>query len=160
MAGYGDDTGLDAWLADYGYAWPSDGITKAVGRQRGSAYVDGLYGLRFPGTPTGGAAQERAWPRTGATTTYGAALPSDEVPAAVEQASYAAAWYEAQNPGGLAIASTGQGAIKREKVGPIETEYFEGATTATVNGTPALSEVEGLLAPILGAANFPYPLVV
>lgn len=160
MAGYGDDAGLDAWLDENGYVWPTGGISKAAARQRGSAYIDGLYGSRFPGSPTGGIAQERAWPRTDAETSYGAAIDSDAVPTAIIQASYAAAWYEANNPGGLAVAVTASAQIKREKVGPLETEYFEPAGDALAGGTPVLSDVEGLLTPFLVAANFPYPLVV
>lgn len=160
MAGYGTDEGLDTWLADYGYTWPAAGISKAVGRQRGSAYVDGVYGARFPGTPAGGYAQERAWPRDDAQTSAGEDIPSDQVPTAIIEASYAAALYEAENPGALAVAVTGGASIKREKVGPIETEYFEGKGDAVANATPVLTMVEGLLTQFLVAANFPYPLVV
>lgn len=159
MAGYGDDTGLDTWLAANGYTWPA-AITKAVGRQRGSAYIDGVYGSRFPGTRTGGYAQERAWPRTDAQTADGEDIASDEVPTAVVEASYAAAYYEASNPGALAVAVTAAGAVKRKEVASLKIEYFEGKGGAVSNATPVLAAVEGLLAPFLVAADFPYPLVV
>ena len=67
MAGYGDDSGLAAYLAAQGYVLPEGAATLAVLRQRGSDYLDGLYGAQFRGVPTDGVTQERAWPRTGAT---------------------------------------------------------------------------------------------
>ena len=89
MAGYGEDNGFTAWLADNGLTLPDDALAVAVLRQRGSSYIDGLYGLKFSGQPTGGLAQERAWPRTGAEA-LGQSIPADLVPNAIIQASYAA----------------------------------------------------------------------
>lgn len=148
MAGYGDDSGLADWLAANGYTLPSGAPTPAVLRQRGSDYIDGLYGPRFRGFPTDGVTQDRAWPRTGATA-YGSSIADDLIPTAVINASYAAAWYEANNPGSLAVAASAAGAIKREKVGPLETEYFEGSGDAAGDATLKISTVEGLLAPFL-----------
>ena len=154
MAGYGDDTAFGDWLDANGYELPVSAPEPAILRQRGSVYVDGLYGPRAFGVPTGGYAQERAWPRTGATA-YAAAIPDDVIPAAWIEASYHASLYEAQNPGGLAVASTGGASIKREKVGPIETEYFEGSGDALAAATPVLSALEGLLAPYIIPADAP-----
>lgn len=160
MAGYGDDAAFITWLAGYGYSLPEGAPSVAVLRQRGSAYIDGTYAARFPGTPTGGLAQERAWPRTGAETTYGESIGAAVTPTAVVEASYVAAYYEAQNPDGLAVTATAAGAIKREKVGSLETEYFEGSGSAVANATPVLSAVEGLLAALLTPTDFPAVLVV
>jgi hypothetical protein len=145
MAGYGDDAGFDAWLAANGYDLPVDAPDRAVLRERGSVYIDGLYGARFPGSPTAGYAQERAWPRTGATTFGGDDIPGNQIPVAVINASYAAAYYEALNPGGLSIATTGASQVKREKIGPIETEYAVSDGDALAGATPKLLQVEGLL---------------
>lgn len=152
MAGYGTDEDFDAWAADNGYTVPET-PSVAVLRQRGSAYLDALYSPRpkapgFAGTPTGGFAQERAWPRTGAEA-HGEAIPSDLVPVAIEQASYFAAYQEAVSPGSLSVVTTTSGAIKREKVGPIETEYVSGSGNTLLDATPMLSAVEGLVAPFL-----------
>lgn len=152
MAGYGSDEDFDAWLAANGYELTEE-IGRSVLRQRGSAYIDGLYGARFSGTPTGGISQERAWPRTGATA-YGAAISDSQIPEAVVQASYAAAYYEDQNPGGLAVAISTAQAVKREKVGSLEVEYFGAdGVTALEAATPTLLAVEGLLAPLLVPIN-------
>lgn len=147
MAGYGDDQGFTTWAADNGYTVPASPAV-AVLRQRGSAYLDGLYGPKFTGTPTGGFAQERAWPRTGAEA-YGAAVPSDTVPVAIEHASYFAAYQESVTPGSLSVVTSTAGAVKREKIGPIETEYVSGSGDALADATPLLSAVEGLVRPFL-----------
>lgn len=148
MAGYGTDQGFADWLAVNGYELPPGALAPAVLRQRGSAYIDGLYGARFLGLPTDPLSQERAWPRTGATV-HRTAIPSDTIPAAVINASYAAAYHEALNPGGLAVAVTPAQQVKREKVDVLEVEYFAGSGDAVADATPILTAVEGLLAPVL-----------
>lgn len=159
MAGYGDDQGFEDWLTANGHSLPESAPAPAVLRQRGSSYVDGLYGSRFVGTPTAGFAQERAWPRTGARV-YGAEIPDSTIPSAIIEASYAAAWHEALNPGSLSAAASASGAVKRERIeGAVEVEYFEGSGSALENATVSLSTVEGLLAPFL-AKPFPAVLVV
>lgn len=158
MAGYGDDAKFTAWMASNGYSLPDGAVAVAVLRQRGSDYIDGLYGSRFSGQPTGGFEQERAWPRIGACA-HGQPIPSDVVPVAIEQASYHAAYQEAVKPGSLAIAVTAAGALKRKKIGPLEKEYFEGSGDAVADGTLKLSAVEGLLAPFFSVA-FPAIFVV
>ena len=160
MAGYGDDDGLTDWLAANGYELPDGAPSAAVLRQRGSAYIDGRYGSRFPGAPTGGLSQERAWPRTGAETAYGEAIPSSAVPTAIEHASYAAAYFEGLNPGGLSVSVVGSGQIKREKTDVLETEYFAGSGDPLADATPVLSAVEGLLAPFLIPTSRPAAFVV
>jgi hypothetical protein len=54
MAGSGDDSGFEAWLAENGHTLHDGSLSSAVLRQRGSAYVDGVSGSRFPGVPTEG----------------------------------------------------------------------------------------------------------
>lgn len=155
MAGYGDDAGFAAWLTENGHVLPGGAPAPAILRQRGSAYVDGQYGPRFTGAPTGGYAQERSWPRTGAFaywpragfSAHSSAVPDDVVPTLVIQASYAAALYDAQNPGGLSVAVVAAAQVKREKLDALETEYFAPTGDALANATPILSEVEGLLSP-------------
>lgn len=148
MAGYGTDEGLAAWLTANGYELPEAAPAPAILRQRASDYMDGLYEVRFMGVRTGGYGQERAWGRTGAVV-YGVPVDPDAIPAAIENASYAAAYHEALNPDSLMVSASSASAVKREKVGPIETEYFEGAGDVTADATVRLSAVEGLLAPFL-----------
>jgi hypothetical protein len=74
--------------------------TEIAARQRGSLVID-RYEPRFNGHRIGGYAQERAWPRTGASTYYGEAIPPTEVPVPIINASYEAAFLELTNPSSL-----------------------------------------------------------
>jgi len=150
MAGYGSDNALKAYWDAAGYTYAADAPFAAL-RQRGSAYIDGTYGLRFPGQPTGGIAQEREWPRTGATA-YGAALASGLIPERVEQASYEAAYIELKKPGSLTISFDPAKKVKRQKVEGIEREFFEPRDTGNIfaPNAPVSTIIEGLLAPLVG----------
>ncbi len=150
MSGYGDDAGFNAWLAENGYTLPVSAPSAVVLRNRGAGYIDGVYGPRFTGVPTGGFAQERAWPRTDAYA-FGQPIGSSVIPDAVVKASYAAAWQEATAPGSLSGSGSEATRVKREKVeGAVEVEYqassgeFSAASLTTI-----LTAVEGLLAPFL-----------
>lgn len=146
MAGYGTDEGFAGWLSENGHTLPGDAPLPAVLRQRGSSYVDAVYGSRFSGVPLD-AAQDRAWPRTGASI-FGQALATDLIPNRVVNASYEAAWIEARAPGSLSVVTDPAKRVKRQKVDTIEREFFEpgadGGSTAPVSST-----IEGMLAPLL-----------
>lgn len=150
MAGYGTDEGFTAWLAENGYTLPATAPTPAVLRNRGAGYIDGVYGARFSGIPTGGFAQERAWPRTGAYA-YGQPIGDSIIPDAVIKASYAAAWQEASSPGSLSVSGSAATQVKREKVdGAVEVEYQASSGEWSASSlVPLLTAVEGLLAPFL-----------
>jgi len=148
MAGYGDDTGFAAWLADNGYVLPGTAPSPAVLRNRGSQYIDAVYGSRFLGSVVD-PLQERQWPRERAIVN-GKLLPSDVVPPAVINASYQAAYQEALKPGSLTVIGTSSGAVKRVKVGQIEKEYQTAKDDGTASAiTPLISIVDGMLAPFL-----------
>lgn len=152
MAGYGTDQGFSDWLTTNGHVLPESALAPAILRQRGSQYIDGLYGSRFSGQPTGGFAQDRAWPRAGAEA-YSQFIPDDVVPPAIERATYAAAYQEALSPGSLSAAVSAAGAVKRERVeGAVDIEYFEGSGDVAADATIKLSLVEGLMAPFFGSA--------
>jgi hypothetical protein len=154
MAGYGTDEGFTAWLASNGYVLPGTAPAADILRQRGSVYIDGEYGPKFPGTPVDILNQERAWPRTGAIVS-GVTIPVDLVPQAVINASYFAAYQEGLKPGSLIAKASGSGVIKREKIeGAVETEYFENKGDAVSNATVRFSHIEGLLAPFLGSSRY------
>jgi hypothetical protein len=158
MAGYGSDDGFTAYATAAGYTVPSGDVTAA--RQRGSAYIDGTYGLRFPGVPTGGADQERAWPRTGATDYWGNEIGSAVIPAAVINASYEAALIELQSPGSLSVVGSASGAVKRERVGPLEVEYAGASGDVAADNALVSTRIAGLLATLLVATGVPWATVV
>jgi len=154
MAGYGTDDGFKAYAEAAGYVIP-EGTTDpqiAAARQRGALFID-RYEPKFPGTRTDGYQQERAWPRTGATTYYGEAIPSDVIPTAIVNASYEAAFLELTNPGSLSPAVTGSSTVKREKVGQLEVEYSTSTSTdiddIVALATPVVTAIEGMLWPFL-----------
>lgn len=160
MAGYGDDAGLETWLSENGYTLP-EGATLAVMRQRGSDYVDGVYGdplapRSFKGTPTGGYEQPRAMPRTGLTA-WKQAVPDNVIPVQVINASYFAGYMDASSPGSLYSDVSQSGAIKMEQIGDLKTEYFgrdDNTTIMTSTQAPMFSYIEGMLAPFLtGSAS-------
>lgn len=148
MAGYGSDETYLSFLSSNGYAAPTAVLTVAQLRQRGSDYIDGLYGAQFPGAPVDTFDQERAWGRTGATA-YGRVIPEGAIPNNIVLASYHAARHEDLNPGSLNVSATQAGAIKKKKIDVIEKEFFEGSGNAAADATVRLSAVEGLLAPFL-----------
>lgn len=154
MAGYGTRADFTTYAETAGYVFP-DGTTDAqkdAAMQRGSLVID-RYEPKFSGRRTGGFAQERAWPRTGATTYYGEAIPPDTVPVAIVNASYEAAFLELTNPGSLSPVVTGNAAVKSEKVGQIQVEYAASSSTSVADmiamATPVVTVIEGLLWPFL-----------
>ncbi|MCR6502587.1 hypothetical protein MUO32_26525 [Shinella sp. CPCC 101442] len=154
MAGYGTRADFTTYATAAGYVFP-DGTTDAqkdAAMQRGSLVID-RYEARFSGRRTSGFAQERAWPRTGATTYYGEAIPADTIPVAIVNASYEAAFLELTNPGSLSPVVTGSSTVKREKVGQLEVEYAASSSTSVADmvamATPVVTVIEGLLWPFL-----------
>jgi hypothetical protein len=154
MAGYGTRADFTTYAEAAGYVFP-DGTTDAqkdAAMQRGSLVID-RYEPRFSGRRTGGFSQERAWPRTGANTYYGEAIPADTVPVAIVNASYEAAFLELTNPGSLSPVVTGNAAVKSEKVGQIQVEYAASSSTSVADmiamATPVVTVIEGLLWPFL-----------
>lgn len=135
MAAYGSDEAFAAWLDEQGYALPGSAPSPAVLRARGSAYVDG-YEAYWTGYRTGGVMQELGWPRTAATVNCTVHIPDDAIPPAVINASYRAAWLEAETPGILAGSSAGLGQrVKRERVeGAVEVEYFDDGKATSGGG--------------------------
>lgn len=150
MAGYGTDPLFEQWLSENGYSLPEDAPTPAVLRQRGSQYIDSLYGARFVGEPVDPFTQERAWPRRGAIV-GGVAIPETTIPNAVIYASFYAAYQEATNPGSLSAVGSSTTTVKREKVGELEIEYQSSSSSGPlVDGlTPIMTVVDGMLAPYL-----------
>lgn len=150
MAGYGDDSAFTAWMAENGYVLPEGAPNLAVLRQRGSVYVDGTYGARFVGVPTGGYEQERAWPRSEAIV-EGTVIPDDVIPLPVIHASYEAALQEARDPESLSLIGSAAERVKRERVeGAVEVEYQQAGSDEFAGSlVPVMTIVEGLLAPFL-----------
>lgn len=157
---YGTVAGADAYhAARANSAWTGDDTAKQAALIRASAYIDGKYQRQnscgrwesmFTGAKTGGRAQELQWPRTGATDNEGTVIPSAEVPAEIEKATYEAALRELVTPGSLSPDYVASEAIKRQKVDVLEIEY---QATADADGgiptRPVVTVVDELVAPLL-----------
>lgn len=124
MPGYGDDAGFATWLASVGLTVPAT-TAPAVLRQIGADYVDATYEARLQcSNRAAGFAQERAWPRVGHVVN-GQAVPTDLIPLQWINASYRAAWLEANNPGWATAAINPARVTKREKTDVLEREFME-----------------------------------
>lgn len=160
MAGYGTDEGFAEWASAAGYTVPSG--TVAPARQRGSVYIDGLYGRRFSGRPAGGSAQEREWPRTGAVDYYGQAIAADSIPTRVINASYEAALLELASPGSLSVTLTPNQRKVLTKADKLQWEVVSaGKGGKGLSGdTPTTTRIEGILWPLLVRDDEPAIMVV
>jgi len=130
MAAHGTPEGFNTWLAARGHVLPDGAPGAAILLQRATDYIDGLYGTRLIGDQT-----------------------VDPLLTALANATYVAAWHEANNAGALSASATQAGALKRKKIDTIEREYFEGSGDAAADATVRLSLVEGILAPYLRPMN-------
>lgn len=116
---------------------------------------------RYPGQPAS-ASQAREWPRKNATNVYGIQLDDSTVPVQVERATYEAAWYEKQNPGGLNIALRTDQHLARESYGRGDTEfsYFVAGRRPPAAGmAPTATFIPSVmteLAPVLVDGGNPY----
>lgn len=162
MAAYGTLAAADAYHQDRGNTtWTGTDAAKQAALLRASDYVDslsqrqvspGVYEQVFGGVRTGGRAQARVWPRTGAYDSDGNLLPSDTVPVEVEYAVYEASLREITVPGSLAPDYVPATAVKREKVDVLEVEYATGTVVGGVSPTsPVIASVWAYLAGLIGA---------
>lgn len=145
MAGYGSNETFAAWLTANGFTLPVGAPAPAVLRLRGSNYIDGAYGDRFLGEPTGGLLQPRAWPRMGVP-----GVPDNLVPDRVIEASYEAALQEAREPESLSVFGSAAQRVKRERVeGAVDVSYADDGGDLAADMTPVFTSIEGLLKPFL-----------
>ncbi|GGD43467.1 DnaT-like ssDNA-binding protein [Aureimonas glaciei] len=146
---YGTRAEADAYLLARGStAWASATETaRDAALIRASGYIDGRYRARFSGRKAEGRAQTREWPRVGATDASGEEIGETEVPSEVLDATFEAAARELSSPGSLAPDFDAGTLIKREKVGPIETEYATPIDAAAAR--PVVSIIDDILSGLL-----------
>ena len=166
---YGTVAAADAYHAARANAtWTGEDVAKQAALLRASVYIDGRYRKLlasgvwqslFPGVKTEGRGQAREWPRTGAEDYEGHAIPSDQVPVEVEQATYEAALRELVEPGSLSPDFVAASTVKRQKVGPIEEEFSVAAgADGAASVRPVISIIDEMIAPVL-VARYTLPAV-
>ncbi len=100
----------------------------------------------WKGSRTYGRAQSFALPRTGLVDAEGLTVAPDEVLSEAAAAVAEAAWF-ILNGGDLAPVVLLDQRTKREKVGPLETEYFDAG--GAEGAVPVLTSIDRLLGPFL-----------
>jgi hypothetical protein len=130
---------------------PSEEIEQAL--LRASMYIDGKYRGRFYGTKAGGRSQFREWPRSDAQDASGEAIDYTEIPIEIEQATYEAAFREAQSPGYLLPDYVQTERVTSERVGPLAVSYADNQVLSAGDTYPVIGVIDGILAPLLKASS-------
>lgn len=121
---YGSLAEADAYFAARQTGnWDGSDASKEMALRKAVTYLDNVYrgawkGLRAAQT------QALAWPRYDVIDEDGFVLPVDEIPEVLKRAQFEAADLIAE---GVNLEATIERPIKREKVGPLEVEYMDGA---------------------------------
>lgn len=129
----------------------------------GSDYVDQRFRKKtasgwqsmFSGRKSGGRSQYREWPRDGAVDYYGDEIPDGVIPDEVKYAAIEAALIAGQDGTELFPPTVPgeQGAVTKEKVGPIAVEYAEpqqsDSTDLGAEYLPTFPEIQRIIAPLL-----------
>jgi hypothetical protein len=157
MSFYGTVAEADAYhLARGNTAWTGDNALKEAALTRGSDYIDQRYRVRscggwasvFPGERTGGRAQEREWPRTGATDWAGNEIPDTEIPIEVKHATFEAALRELIAPGSLSPDFVPSAARTKVKVDVIEVTYASPQDGDSPPNRPVIPMIDEIIAPL------------
>ena len=135
---YGTSSGLSTYASDRGIALT---LSPSVLLVRANDYIESLS---YAGSRTD-TAQTESFPRTGLVVD-GVALDSAVIPQRVIDAEYAQAIAIDQGNGAQNAIAPG---VKKEKLGPLETEYQDGAGSATID-----TKTMSLLAPFLSGGSF------
>lgn len=136
--------------------------------RRATTYIDGKYRKQlqsgrwaslFSGEKKNGREQALEWPRRGAEDYEGLQISDSTVPTEVKNATAEAGYREALNPGSLSPDFVSASMVKREKVGPLETE-FAVSVGADAAGSirPVISIIDEMIAPVL-VARYTLPAV-
>lgn len=108
-------------LTDWTGAASSPADIKEAAIRRATAYLSNAFSWK--GYRVNGRSQSLAWPRADVEDEERNAVASDTIPVEIVQACCHIAAAEAANPGVMNPAVDLTARIKREKIGPIETEY-------------------------------------
>lgn len=137
-----------AYAALRGITLPDSAITDGYAIEAMDYLI--RYASRWKGALVNPGVQALAWPRE-CVRLGRYDFPDDEIPSALMDAESQLAVYRSQGISLLPV--SGQSAfIKREKLGPLETEYSE-TVQLQAGATPTLPAIDGLLAGLLDAGG-------
>ena len=108
-------------LTDWTGTADSPADLKEAAIRRATAYLSNAFSWK--GTRANGRSQALAWPRIDVEDAEGEAVDEDAIPVEIVQACCHIAAAEAANPGVMNPSVDLTARIKRERIGPIETEY-------------------------------------
>lgn len=136
--------------------------------RRATTYIDGKYRKQlqsgrwvslFSGEKKNGRGQALEWPRSGAEDYEGFPISDSTVPVEVKNATAEAGYREALNPDSLSPDFVSASMVKREKVGPLETEFAVSVgADAAGSVRPVISIIDEMIAPVL-VARYTLPAV-
>jgi hypothetical protein len=150
---YATITGAGSYHSALGNAtWTGTDADKEAALRRATAWVDGRYAARWPGTPTYGRDQALDWPRSYAADADGNVIDATTIPAEVVAATCEAALRELVSPGSLSPDVTPGKAKVLTGLGSMTWTPLRSAAGAT-DMTPTLVVVDRLLAPLVGSAG-------
>jgi hypothetical protein len=135
---------FDNYTDDRGYAVGTGDTEQAL--IRATQVLDATYARRFTGTRTNGREQALEWPRSGATDIAGNAIPDDEIPIEILEATAELALREVTVPGSTMPDLARGGSIRSLRAGSVAIEYGANASSTTI-----FSLINGILAPLIGS---------
>ena len=151
MPGYPDSTLFQEYCDDRNIALPTlDNDQMSAALLVASETLDMRFGAMFSGVKTGGRAQERQWPRTGATDKTGYEFGPSEMPQEVLSATYELAVLEAFAPGSLMVNFTPSKYKSASVDGAVSVEWVANMLSAW-DAQPDFHKVNLLIAPLLTA---------
>jgi len=127
---YYSSASVGSYCSQMGYtSWASLATTsQEQAILRGMAYIESFD---YKGTK-GSSNQSLEWPRSNAKDKNGYSIASNTIPLKMKKAVAEASYRESVESGVLQpVLTIGAGVIKKEKIGPIETEYMHGSYSDT-----------------------------
>lgn len=143
----------DAYHAGRGNTtWTGSDTLKEAALRRATAWLDGRYRARWPGSRSRGREQALDWPRAFASDKDGWVIASDAIPAEVVLATCEAALRELVKPGSLSPDITPGTAKVLTEVGDLKWTPLRAAADAA-DMAPALLAVDAALSGIIGGGG-------
>lgn len=137
-------------LARGNAGWTGADADKESAIRRASAVLSMAY--PWAGMRSHGRSQALAWPRAGVVDREGYGILATEIPVEIVSACAEIALRELVSPGAMSPDVVPSELVKREKIGPMETEYANTTVGADAH-RPVLIAVRDLVAPFLSVSS-------